>query len=321
MMKKRMSVTIRPFDGSLEDAEGLLLVERATFDESPYPPAEVQAMLAEGQQHAWLARAGDEVVGFVVAFATQGLSGPCWEVDLLAVHPDWAGQGVATRLIRSASAYGAGVARRARAVVARENEGSAGAFMRAGFHPRPKAYELFIGRLEKLPLRPSVTAGVTVREATGPAEALPWRPDLETEYNLQPRPAPSTDSRLGTDWLWVAEVQGQPAGYLELIQVQTMLYRGIWIESLVARTTAARRALVNTAVNQAAGAGLDEIGAMVPNDQSALKDALRSAHLVSLGEFRWLVAELPLPGLATPTPPNGRPVGGGHPVGGGGEHA
>ncbi len=320
-MKRRTAITIRPFDGSVEDAEGLLLVERATFDESPYSPAEVQGILSDDSQHAWLARAGSEVVGFVVAFVTRGLSGPCWEIDLLAVHPDWAGQGVATRLIRSSSAYGARVAPRARAVVARENEGSARAFTRAGFQPHPDLYELLIGRLEQLPPRPSVTVGVTVREATVTAEALPWRPDLGTGQDLRSGLALPTEPEPGNGSLLIAEIQGQPEGYVELIWVQTLLYRGIWIESLVTGNAAARGALVRAAVDQAAEAGLDEIGAMVPGAEEALKDALRTAGLASLGKFRWLVAELPLPGLVVPPPLEGHPDGGSRPIGSGGEHA
>ncbi len=311
-MTRRTAVTIRPFDGSLEDAEGLLLVERATFDESPYSPAEVQALLGARSQQAWLALAGDQVVGFVAAFVTRGLSGPCWEIDLLAVHPGWARQGVATRLIRSASAFGARMAPRARAVVALENEGSAGAFLRAGFRAQPQVHELLIGRLDDLPRRPAVTVGMAVRAATSLAEILPWRPELRADQATCAEPGPGGVSLL------VAEQQGQPAGYAELVWVQTLLYRGIWIESLAAASAPACGALVRAAVEQAAASGLDEIGAMVPNEQQALKDALRSAELAPLGEFHWLVAELPLPGLAAALPlgVGGRPAGGGRPVDG-----
>lgn len=304
-MKRRTGIIIRPFSGSLEDAEGLLLVERATFDESPYSPAEVQALLDGGSQHAWLALAGDEVVGFVAAFVTGGLSGPCWEIDLLAVHPGWAGQGAATRLIRAAAAYGARLARRARAVVALENEGSARAFQRAGFRVQPEVHELLIARLEELPRRPSLTVGLAVRPAGSLAELLPWRPDLEADETLD------AEHGAGRLSLLVAEQKGEPAGYAELLRVQTLLYRGIWIESLAAHTAPARGALVRAAVEQAAMSGLDEIGAMVANEQQGLKDALRAADLASLGEFRWAVAELPLPGLAAASPSEG----GGHPIG------
>ena len=60
----------------------------------------------------------------VIAFLTNGRRGPCWEIDLLAVEPDWRGDGLATRLIRAAGAPGARMARRARAAVASDNEAS-----------------------------------------------------------------------------------------------------------------------------------------------------------------------------------------------------
>ncbi|MEJ2208511.1 MAG: GNAT family N-acetyltransferase, partial [Anaerolineae bacterium] len=261
MVRKRQAVTIRPFDGSPEDAEGLLLVERATFDESPYSPAEVQAMLGGDVQRAWLALAGDDVVGFVAAFVTRGLSGPCWEIDLLAVHPDWSRRGIATRLIRAAADQGKEVAPRARAVVALENEGSAGAFLRAGFRPRPQVHELFIGRFEEMEPASSVTLGVTVRDAVSPAEVLAWRADLRWQPGLQPQPDPPSGEvrdaapAPGGVSLLVAQRPGGQAGqkgegYAELIWVQTLLYRGVWIESLAVSTAAARGALVRAAVER-----------------------------------------------------------------------
>jgi len=312
MVHRHQMVTIRPFDGSPEDAEGLLLVERATFDESPYSPAEVQAMLGGQGQQAWLALAGDEVVGFVAAFLTRGLGGGCWEIDLLAVHPDWGRRGIATRLIRAASDDGKGAAPRARAVVALENEGSAGAFLRAGFRAQPEVQELFIGRFEELDPVPSVTVGVTVRGAPDPAEIRPWRPDLPQPPDSPSREALDAAPAPGGVSLLVAEGPGGSSGqrgegYAELIWVQTLLYRGVWIESLAVSTAAARGALVRAAVARAAAAGVDEIGAMVPAGRRAFKDTLRAAGLRSLGEFRWLVADLPLPGLATP-PPTGEPA-------------
>ena len=65
----REAVIVRPFDHSLADAEGLLDVERATFNESPYTADEVRVMLARGAaQQAWLAVGEERIIGFVVAF-------------------------------------------------------------------------------------------------------------------------------------------------------------------------------------------------------------------------------------------------------------
>lgn len=295
---------IRAFDGSLADAEGLLAVEKATFDEAPYSAERVQAMLTGGAQRAWLATGGGQVVGFIVAFLTHGLGDPRWEIDLLAVHPDWTGRGLATRLIRKAAAGGMRLARRARAVVATDNSASARAFLRAGFR-RAGVCELLICRLEDQAPRPWVALGVTVREAASIEEVAGWLPKDAV-------PGVFDESEVGQErcglTLLVAEYHGHPAGYAELIEVQTLLYRGIWIEALSTSTPLAgaeqvntalvRGALIHEAVNRASAAGLDEIGMLVPERDQAMRQDLRSAGFRSLGAFDWLAAVLPLPGLA-----------------------
>jgi ribosomal protein S18 acetylase RimI-like enzyme len=283
-MKSVVAIVIRAFDGSLADAEGLLAVERATFDESPYAPEQVRAMLAEGPQRAWLALAGDEVAGFVIGFVTTGLRGPCWEVDMLAVHPDWRGHRLATRLIRAA-APGASRVCRARAVVASDNPASAAAFRRAGFHSTERC-TLLIYRPEEHNSAPMPAPDVAVRAAASPAEIAGW---------LAEPPPPEGAPGLT---ILLAEQARHLAGYAELLDVQTLLYRGTWIESLVASTRAVRSALIQAALARAIAAGLDEIGAMVPEADRALQQALRAAQFRSLGEFFWLRADLPLPGLA-----------------------
>jgi ribosomal protein S18 acetylase RimI-like enzyme len=302
---------IRPFDGSLADAEGLLAVEREAFDESPYSAEQVQVMLSGGAQYAWLAVGEYQVVGFVIAFATTGLRDPCWEIDLLAVHPDWTGRGLATRLIRAASAYGMRQARQARAAVATDNSASARAFVRAGYR-RAGLCELLIFRLGKQTPRPWAALGVTIREAENVEAAIRWLPLI---------PGPGTRSPATTDVAWavgsaasgesatgrereglallLAEHHGQPAGYAELVAVQTLLYRGVWIESLSSSKDLVTAALIHGAVQRAASTGLDEIGMMVPERDQALQEALRAAGFRSLGAFDWLKAGLPLPGLAS----------------------
>jgi len=291
-MRGKVPTIVRAFDGSLSDAEGLLAVERATFDESPYSPEQIRAMLNRGArgQQAWLALDGGQVAGFLVAFATHGLQGPSWEMDLLAVHPDATGRGLATRLIRAGAAHGARLAGRARAVVAAENEPSARAFSRVGFRAARHPCRLLIRRPEAhTPSRPEPE--VEVRPARSLAEVERWLPAP---------PSPTALPRDGLSLL-VAEEGGRPAGYAELLEVQTLLYRGFWIESLAAATDRARTALVQAALTRAAAGGLDEVGAMVPGSDLPWQRTLLDLGFRSLGEFGWLVARLPLSGLATST--------------------
>jgi ribosomal protein S18 acetylase RimI-like enzyme len=291
---------IRPFDGSLSDAEGLLSVEQATFNESPYSPAQLCTMLTSGAQRAWLAIGGGSVVGFVAAFPTVGLRGACWEIDLLAVHPDWAGRGLATRLVRTAAAHGMRLARQARAAVASDNAASARTFARVGFR-RTGTCELFIQRLEELSVQPWSGIDLTVREPTNLAEVGDW---LSGE-SIPPGYGSSRlqEGRQGVPGptLMVAEQGGQTSGYVELIQVQTLLYRGLWIESLAASKPLARTALIQTSLHRAVTMGLDEVGMLVPEGDHPLHESFKSAGFSSLGRFEWFTADLPLPGIASAT--------------------
>ncbi|MBN1661153.1 MAG: GNAT family N-acetyltransferase [Anaerolineae bacterium] len=287
---------VRPFAGSLADAEGILAVERATFDESPYTPHAVATLLTGGERAAWVAVAGDTIVGFVIAFPTYGLAGPRWEVDLLAVRPGWRGQGLATRLIGAACAHGTRIAPVARAVVATDNRASLRAFQRAGFQPAAHPSELFILRLTDVPSRPVLTVGVSVRDADGVHELAPWLQEhAPSGVPVQPHPGTAL---LVAEHQVAASSASEPAGYAELLWVRTLLYAGVWIESLAAAGAAPRAALVREAVGRALARGLDEVGAMVPAGDAEWHATMRAAGFQSLGEFVWLVARLPLPGRA-----------------------
>jgi len=298
---------VRVFDGSLRDAEGLLAVEKATFNESPYTAQQVQAMLGGDAQRAWLATGDGQVIGFVVAFLTRGLRGPCWEIDLLAVHPEWTRRGLATRLIRAASIYGAQVADRTRGVVSTENSGSARAFERAGFR-RAERCELVVFRPEDGMPRPWHALGVTIRQA---------RDTKDVEQCV--REAGRHAAVVGTEgpempdgWtLLVAESHGRFAGCAELSEVQTLLYRGMWIESLVASRRVVRIALAHGALTYAAAAGMEEIGMMVPVADHSLRVALKETGFRSLGQFDWYEAVLPVDGEALPGAATGHPGGNG----------
>jgi ribosomal protein S18 acetylase RimI-like enzyme len=312
---------IREFNGSLADAEGLLAVEQATFDECPYTAQEVRAMLQSGSpQLAWLAIEDDtpfgrrsplreHVAGFVIAFPVSSLQGAWWEIDLVAVHPDRQGRGLGRQLIQTATAGGEGLASRSRAVVAADNRCSARAFACAGFQGEPTACTLLIRRLDERKPSPQPTPGISVHEAASAAEAAGWQvpllaswgvEDLELAETAQKQnithPLPSggdkSQNHRGSTLL-LAEHLGRPAGYAELIEVETLLYRGIWIESLAASSRAVRETLVYNAMNRATTAGLDEVSAMVPRENQPLRHTLLAAGFRSLGAYRWFSADLP----------------------------
>jgi hypothetical protein len=79
-----------------------------------------------------------------------------------------------------------------------------------------------------------------------------------------------------------------------------LLYRGAWIESLIAPSRVAREALIEQALRRGLAAGWDEIGAMVPRQNWPVRNVLLAQGFRSLGEFRWQLAALPLPGTVPP---------------------
>jgi L-amino acid N-acyltransferase YncA len=313
-MAESAGTCVRAFNGSLADAQGVLAVERATFNESPYDVEQVRAMLSEGPQRAWLAIGGDRVVGFVIAFPVRGLRGWWWEVDLLAVLPAWRGRRLATGLLQAAASAGAPLVSRARAVVATDNQASARAFFRAGFSAEPGTCELLICRGQDPLPRPLSLSGLQVREAASISEARGWLAELGADAAagvVMAGSVPEAASGLLAGWrrddltLLLAGQKGRPAGCAELIRVQTLLYRGLWIESLLAPHRAVREGLIQEAVARARSAGLDEIGAMVPQSDRPLQQSLLGQGFRSLGDYRWFGAELRDTGPPSPSPAPG----------------
>jgi hypothetical protein len=92
----------------------------------------------------------------------------------------------------------------------------------------------------------------------------------------------------------VAESQDKVAGCAELSEVQTLLYHGVWIESLTASRQVVRIALAHHALSYAMAAGLDEIGMMVPVGDYSLRVALKESGFRSLGQFDWFETKLPM---------------------------
>jgi GNAT superfamily N-acetyltransferase len=289
-------LSIRAFDGSLSDAEGLLAVEQATFNESPYTAEQVRAMLSTGDQHAMLAIDEGRVVGFAIAFLTHSLRGACCEIDLLAVHPDWTRRGLGRRLIGAAASRGADGADRARAVVSTENAGSGRAFARVGFRCTGRC-ELLIFRPEDGLPRPWHALGVTIRQTRDMDDVQGCVQSIGGELDS----AYLSELLEQDSWtLLVARSHDETVGCAELSEVQTLLYHGVWIESLAASRSAVRVALAHGALQHAASARLDEIGMMVPVVDHSLRVALKETGFRSLGQFDWFETELPVTDQSLP---------------------
>jgi ribosomal protein S18 acetylase RimI-like enzyme len=273
---------IRPFDGSRRDAEGLLAVDRGTFAESPYNADEVIHLLTNGEQRAWLAIVEGEVTGFVMAFPTHTLHGRNWEVDLVAVRPAFQGQGIATELIKAAveGAGGHGLDK-ARALAATDNLASQQAFTKAGFTPDETLCHLLLYEIRGFVPRPLDRYPVTVRDlALSSEEAVAVR-RLGQGLTLRPNDVLALAGRQA-DEIPVAVREGQIVGFAELLYVETLLYRGIWLESVIAQGAdrEVQAALISEAVEQAKRKRLDEIGCLVRTRKRGMAEGAERAKNV-----------------------------------------
>ena len=86
------------------------------------------------------------LIGFVDAFSTVSARGMLrWEVDLLGVHPDHRGKGIAQSLVREVLQQGkdAGI-NEARALVHIDNRASTNTFLRCGFELDDAIQQLYV---------------------------------------------------------------------------------------------------------------------------------------------------------------------------------
>jgi len=223
---------------SLPDAEALAAVEHASLGDSAYIPAEMLAILARAEQYVYLACEAGQVVGFLACLETEG--GRRLEVDMLGVLPDWRGRGIARALVAQALEAARGRAvRRTQAVVAVDNIASRRVMERAGLTARSEAGA------------PRVY-GMLVYDCQGYApQPLPAGWTLTLEPSL-------TGERLRLSR--AGSVQGQAV----LLQVQTLSYHGLWIESVQAEGAPAQQALARAAAERAKHLRVDQAGFLAP---------------------------------------------------------
>lgn len=303
-------VQLRSFKAGLSDACGILAVDRATFNDCPYPPEQIVHLLTSGEQRAWVAEVGGSVIGFVTAFPTRTLKADGWEVDLLAVHPQHQHQGIGRALIRQAvkGAADSG-ATRARAAVAVKNQASRRAFEAAGFRALPATHHLMRCDVAGATARPPVPGMEAVRTLAGDADAKQVLQLAPSSTRTVEDVMKLTDK--GSNAFLLAERDGHIAALAELVRVQTLLYAGVWVETLVAPVLSAARMsrpgspsvvegtylggampLIASAVEWAKVEGLDEIGCLVAVQDWQLHHAFASEGFTSAGEYSVLMRTL-----------------------------
>ncbi len=232
------TTAIRLASATRPDAQALVAVEHTSLGDSAYTPEEMLAIIARPEQYVYLAWSGEQAVGFCACFETRG--GTRLEVDMLGVLPEWRGRRIARRLIARAleEARARGV-RGANAVVAIDNAASQRAFEHAGL----------VGRAQ---------AGIPLVHAMLVYACQGYAPQ-----SLPPGCAMRLEPEGQAERLSVESSSGSQ-GACCLLPVQTLSYRGLWVESLQAPTAQAQRCLARAAAERAKQLALDEVGYLAP---------------------------------------------------------
>lgn len=230
--------TFRRARSVLADAAAVRAVERRSLGDSSYTSHEMLQVLQRPEHHAYLACEGKRAVGFLSCLETATEAGPRLELDLLGVLPEHRGRGLATTLLRLAihEAQGRGT-HHFRGAVAEDNVPSQAAFARAGLvagAPAPLLVYEILGR-EPVDLPPG------------------W------SCRVQERPAPFPVAGRSPEAYAVTDAGGELAAQAVCQPVQTLSYRGLWIEELWADSRALAVAL-RAIVERAKALDLDQAG-------------------------------------------------------------
>ena len=258
---------------TLADAQALLAVEGRTLSDSPYSPTEVLRVLQRPEHHAYLAYSAGRAIGFCSCIETASEAGVRLEIDMLGVLREHQAHGVGRSLIcrclDEARRRGTGCAR---AVVADDNVASQRAFERAGLQP-------LSGRREML-----------IYEVLGdaPVSFLPpswaWKRTGEGRFvwpEIGRCGEQSASGRSRSTHRIVSE-SGRVA-LAEVIRVDTVSYRGLWVECLRAESETFLRTVARALVEEAKTLGLDQVGYLWPIPGSQAEYDWRRISLVREG--------------------------------------
>jgi hypothetical protein len=175
--------------------------------------------------------------------------------------------------------------------VAVKNCASRRAFEAAGFQASPGTCHLMRCEVAGAAARPPVPGLEAVRPLVGEADAravLQLVPALARTAQEVARVANSA-----ANTLLLGGGDRAVSAFVELMQVQTLLYAGAWIETLVAPTLGRGEGshsheavpLIAAAVEWAKAEGLDEIGCLVPAKDWRLREAFVGQGFASEGEY------------------------------------
>jgi GNAT superfamily N-acetyltransferase len=213
-----------------KDIGPITAVKRLAWPDEDCDPARVKTALAAPRHQTHVIEVEGELVGFVDGFLTYGEnSATRWEVDLLAVHPEYHGRGLGSRLIAANTQAGAAAeADLIRSLIHIDNHASEGAFARCGYEAQPGEQQLMV-----------------------------------LQRNAEPMGSLAT------------------LDDLILILVDTINYSGIWQESHFTPKGFAAARLALKIYHR------DLLGAIIPVEDTAAREAAITAGFDLIGNYRW----------------------------------
>jgi ribosomal protein S18 acetylase RimI-like enzyme len=231
----------------LEEAAAVLSVEHQSLGDSSYTPEEALRVLQRPEHQAYLALKGEQPVGFLSCLETPTCHALRLEIDMLGVRAEDRGRGIATDLIRMAmdEADGRGT-HLFRGVVAQNNLASQGAFRRAGLRAT------------------AAPALLWVYEILG-REAVVFLPAGWTWHIEERQPRLHLAASLEVHRL--LNERGELVARAVCLQVQTLSYRGFWIEELSAGTEA-MGIVLRAIVERAKILDLDQVGHLATGEDA-----------------------------------------------------
>ena len=175
-----MTTTLQP--ARPDHAAAIASIQRAIWPTESSDESQIAAAIADADHRTTIALVEARIAGFVDGFKTHSASGQLrWEVDLLAVHPDYHSRKIGQQLIaestQQARQLGAAVAR---GLVQVDNVPSQRAFQRCGYESDQTVYTLMVADA-----KPSLVSASLKNAHLVPVNTLNYR-GLWLEGDLTP---------------------------------------------------------------------------------------------------------------------------------------
>ena len=213
-----------------EDALAIQQIIAISLGDADTDILQIEDVIAYDSHTLIVAVEGSKVAGFACGFVTPAMDGQRrYELDLLAVHPDFQGRGTGRKLVseHTQTAINAGV-QYSRGLVAVGNIPSQKAFTASGYVLLPKVHAVYVSG--------------------------------DDIYAMQPVPEDA-----------------------HLIPVETLTYRGIWMEGIITSQSIAAAQAMKTRYRR------DSTGAVVSLDDVDSIMALTQANYDYIGEYQWWI--------------------------------